>query len=234
MSAPAAARLAADAVGPPPRPARPLPARHRDRRHRPRPRPRRALERPDRAGRTSSRSPSTRCWSRRSAATLAPGCTAGAAASSCCCTTRPNTSSATSSRRSRRRSATPTRASSCACSPRSAAASASPAPTPAVARLVKRADRIAAHLEAMRLAGFAPDEASAIFGRHADLPEPVLARCSTPGRPPRPRRASSPLRGAAGDRLRDLTKPGPRCRRSTSAPCRACPRPSPRPARATS
>jgi 5'-deoxynucleotidase YfbR-like HD superfamily hydrolase len=49
------------------------------------------------------------------------------------------------------------------------------APAPALARLVKRADRIAAHLEAVRLAGFAPDEAARYFGRPADLPDPVLA-----------------------------------------------------------
>ena len=42
-----APRLAAHAVGPPARPARPLPARRRDRGHRARARPRRALERPD-------------------------------------------------------------------------------------------------------------------------------------------------------------------------------------------
>ena len=42
-----AARLAAHAVGPPARPARPLAARHRDRRHRARACPRRPLERPD-------------------------------------------------------------------------------------------------------------------------------------------------------------------------------------------
>jgi uncharacterized protein len=49
------------------------------------------------------------------------------------------------------------------------------APAPALARLVKRADRIAAHLEAVRLAGFAPEEAARYFGRAADLPDPVLA-----------------------------------------------------------
>ena len=48
-----------------------------------------------------------------------------------------------------------------------------PAPSPALARLVKRADRIAAHLEAVRLAGFAPDEAELYFGRTEDLPEAV-------------------------------------------------------------
>ena len=49
------------------------------------------------------------------------------------------------------------------------------APNPAFARLVKRADRVAAHAEAVRLAGFAPDEATRYFGRHETLPEPVLA-----------------------------------------------------------
>ena len=50
-----------------------------------------------------------------------------------------------------------------------------PAPAPALARLVKRADRIAAHLEAVRLAGFAPDEAALHFGRATDLPGGVVA-----------------------------------------------------------
>lgn len=39
-----------------------------------------------------------------------------------------------------------------------------PAPTPSQARLVKRADRIAASLEATRLAGFSEDEAGRFFG----------------------------------------------------------------------
>lgn len=50
-----------------------------------------------------------------------------------------------------------------------------PAPAPALAGLVKRADRMAAHVEAVRLAGFAPDEAALYFGGAAGLPEPVLA-----------------------------------------------------------
>ncbi|MHB2210640.1 HD domain-containing protein [Methylobacterium sp. CM6257] len=50
-----------------------------------------------------------------------------------------------------------------------------PAPTPALTALVKRADRIAAHLEAVRLAGFESDEAALYFGQAEDLPEPVLA-----------------------------------------------------------
>ena len=49
------------------------------------------------------------------------------------------------------------------------------APTPALALLVKRADRIAAHVEAIRLAGFAQDEAERYFGSSVVLPEPVLA-----------------------------------------------------------
>ena len=48
-------------------------------------------------------------------------------------------------------------------------------PAPALARLVKRADRIAAHVEAVELAGFALDEAALYFGPAPDLPEPVLA-----------------------------------------------------------
>ncbi len=49
------------------------------------------------------------------------------------------------------------------------------APTASLARLVKQADRIAAHLEAVRLAGFAPAEAERYFDRAADLPDRVLA-----------------------------------------------------------
>lgn len=48
------------------------------------------------------------------------------------------------------------------------------APLPALARLVKQADRIAAHVEAVRLAGFARDEAERYFGPARALPEPVL------------------------------------------------------------
>jgi 5'-deoxynucleotidase YfbR-like HD superfamily hydrolase len=50
-----------------------------------------------------------------------------------------------------------------------------PAPDPAFARLVKRADRIAAHVEAVRLAGFSESEAARYFGRAEPLPEAVLA-----------------------------------------------------------
>jgi 5'-deoxynucleotidase YfbR-like HD superfamily hydrolase len=50
-----------------------------------------------------------------------------------------------------------------------------PAPSPALARLVKRADRIAAHVEAVRLAGFSCDEATRYFGPAVALPDPVLA-----------------------------------------------------------
>ncbi|MBP1180833.1 5'-deoxynucleotidase YfbR-like HD superfamily hydrolase [Methylobacterium sp. PvR107] len=49
------------------------------------------------------------------------------------------------------------------------------APAAALVRLVKQADRIAAHLEAIRLAGFAPEEAERYFGPAADLPDRVLA-----------------------------------------------------------
>ncbi|WP_430911731.1 hydrolase [Methylobacterium sp. sgz302541] len=52
-----------------------------------------------------------------------------------------------------------------------------PAPSPAFARLVKRADRIAAQAEAVRLAGFSPEEAARYFGRPRWLPEPVTALC---------------------------------------------------------
>ncbi|MGY2052561.1 hydrolase [Methylobacterium sp. JK268] len=45
----------------------------------------------------------------------------------------------------------------------------SPEPAPAMRRLVKRADRLAAFLEATRLAGFSRAEALKVFGR----PEPV-------------------------------------------------------------
>lgn len=49
------------------------------------------------------------------------------------------------------------------------------APTPAFARVVKRADRIAAHVEAVRLAGFSQDEAARYFGRAVALPDQILA-----------------------------------------------------------
>lgn len=50
-----------------------------------------------------------------------------------------------------------------------------PAPSPALTRRVKRADRIAAHVEAVQLAGFAPEEAARYFGPALALPEAVLA-----------------------------------------------------------
>ncbi len=50
-----------------------------------------------------------------------------------------------------------------------------PAPAPALTRLVKRADRIAAHVEAVRLAGFSGEEAARYFGPAVALPDPVLA-----------------------------------------------------------
>lgn len=49
-----------------------------------------------------------------------------------------------------------------------------PAPAPALARLVKRADRIAAYLEATRLAGFSMAEADQIFGRPPALPDTAM------------------------------------------------------------
>ncbi|MDR7040341.1 5'-deoxynucleotidase YfbR-like HD superfamily hydrolase [Methylobacterium sp. BE186] len=48
-------------------------------------------------------------------------------------------------------------------------------PDPALARAVKRADRIAAHIEATRLAGFAADEAARYFGRPEAMPPAVTA-----------------------------------------------------------
>jgi 5'-nucleotidase len=48
-------------------------------------------------------------------------------------------------------------------------------PSPAVRRLAKRADRIAAFLEATRLAGFSRDEAIRFFGRPASLPAEIDA-----------------------------------------------------------
>jgi len=45
-----------------------------------------------------------------------------------------------------------------------------PEPHPDEARLIKRADGIAAHWEAIRLAGFDPGEAAAIFGAPEPLP----------------------------------------------------------------
>lgn len=49
------------------------------------------------------------------------------------------------------------------------------APTPALARLVKRADRIAAAIEATRLAGFSSAEADGIFGCPPALPPEIQA-----------------------------------------------------------
>ena len=49
------------------------------------------------------------------------------------------------------------------------------APSPALARLVKRADRIAAAIEATRLAGFSSAEADGIFGRPPALPPEIQA-----------------------------------------------------------
>ena len=48
-----------------------------------------------------------------------------------------------------------------------------PHPAPALARLVKAADKIAAHLESTRLAGFSMTEADEIFGRPAAVPDGV-------------------------------------------------------------
>jgi 5'-deoxynucleotidase YfbR-like HD superfamily hydrolase len=51
-------------------------------------------------------------------------------------------------------------------------------PEPEEIRRIKRADGIAAHWEAIRLAGFGPDEATAVFGAPEPLPndaEPLLA-----------------------------------------------------------
>jgi len=48
-------------------------------------------------------------------------------------------------------------------------------PTPALTRLVKRADRIAAHVEAVHLAGFSPEEAARYFGPAFPLPDTALA-----------------------------------------------------------
>ncbi|WP_091720164.1 HD family hydrolase [Methylobacterium phyllostachyos] len=50
-----------------------------------------------------------------------------------------------------------------------------PAPSLPLAQLVKRADRIAAHLEAVQLAGFSADEAELYFGQTEDLPDWVTA-----------------------------------------------------------
>ena len=48
-------------------------------------------------------------------------------------------------------------------------------PTPALTRLVKRADRVAAHVEAVHLAGFSLEEADRYFGPAVALPDPTLA-----------------------------------------------------------
>jgi 5'-deoxynucleotidase YfbR-like HD superfamily hydrolase len=49
-----------------------------------------------------------------------------------------------------------------------------PEPSAALKRLTKRADRIAAFLEATRLAGFAREEALAFFGRPEPMPPAIL------------------------------------------------------------
>lgn len=50
-----------------------------------------------------------------------------------------------------------------------------PGPSLSLTRRVKRADRVAAHLEAVRLAGFSHDEAARYFGPAVILPDAVLA-----------------------------------------------------------
>ena len=49
-----------------------------------------------------------------------------------------------------------------------------PAPLPDEAALTKHADTIAAHHEAVTLAGFAPKEAETFFGKSRTLPKPLL------------------------------------------------------------
>ena len=46
-------------------------------------------------------------------------------------------------------------------------------PAPALTRRVKRADRVAAYFEAVRLAGFSTPEAERFFGKPPDCPEPL-------------------------------------------------------------
>jgi len=54
----------------------------------------------------------------------------------------------------------------------------------ALARLIKRADRIAAYLEATQLAGFTPAEGRKYFGRPQGLDERALARLKLAAWPP--------------------------------------------------
>ena len=89
-----AARMAAHALGAPPRPARPLPARCRTGGYRARTGARCPLERANARARTSSPSLSTPCWLRRWRAPRFRGSTV-TAASRFCCTTRLNMSSVT-------------------------------------------------------------------------------------------------------------------------------------------
>lgn len=49
-----------------------------------------------------------------------------------------------------------------------------PAPSLALTRRVKKADRIAAHVEAVQLAGFSAEEAARFFGPALALPESVM------------------------------------------------------------
>jgi len=55
-----------------------------------------------------------------------------------------------------------------------------PATPPQIEKLIKTADRGAAHLEAVHLAGFSESEARRLFGRHPQLPEPIVADYLTP------------------------------------------------------
>ena len=85
-----AARLAAHAVGPPARSARPLAARRRDRGHRARACARRALERPDQ-GRAYLLGRPARAAGRGAGAGEGAAARSRTAASRCCCTMRRNT-----------------------------------------------------------------------------------------------------------------------------------------------
>ena len=169
----AAARLAAHAVGPAARSARPLAARRRDRRHRAWTGARRALERPDRAATTPSRWRSIRCWSRRSSARLVPGASPDARLAALLhdapgiCDRRHDLAVQIGGRRRLQGRG------AAAAARHPSALFACPAEVATGLRKdIKRADQIAAYFEATLLAGFSIAEATQFFGRprgiHAD------------------------------------------------------------------
>ena len=197
----AAARLAAHAVGPPARPARPLAARHRDRRHRAWAGPRRALERPDRRRPRLLGRAAFAAGRGRSFCAVAPERRARRAAGRAAarragiCDRRHDLAVQVGGRRRLQGG-------------RAAAAARHPsALRPAGRRLprrcattIKRADQIAAYFEATVLAGFSIAEAAQFFGR----PRGISAdRFDLACKPAKTVQAAFLKRFAAIEKLRD-------------------------------